>query len=573
MPEDVMLQEAISAIEQGQRNRARDLLTRLLRADKNNPEYWLWLSSVVDTKKEQIYCLKSVLNLDPQNQAAKKGLVLLGAMKSDEEIQQLPWIKRQWSVRLQEVPKEKFWNLPWMRLVFLMVGVMLIMGLIALGVFTISDLVSTPVAIIPTSTAGPSPTFTYTPTPLNYTPRPATATPTFAGPPPLWTLLKATYTPTPLYVNTPHVSEAYRVALNAFMQGDFVTALEVFQQLVQSEPQAADIHFYMGEIYRLQKEYAKAMDAYDNAIEANPDFAPAYLGRARVLRITDPKVDVFEDLRLAIEKDPNLVEAYLELVSYALDKGDLEAAAEYLAEAEKRLPAESPLVYLYQAQIDLANEDYEQALLHARRANQLDRTALLSYRILAEAAIKNEYYSEAKQALDIYMQYAPEDAQGWLIYGQALFYTQEYSQTIQTLNKALELDPNLTEVYVWRGKAYLELGEGQKAVNDFLIANQKNPGTFEINFYIGRGLFAAEREEEALNQLIFCESLAEEDEQLAQVYYWRAQVYEALGNRAAARKDWQALLALPEESFPEAWRRIAEARLTPTPTPSPTAKP
>ena len=79
MAEDVMLQEAISAIRQGQRIRARDLLTRLLRTNQTNPEYWLWMSAVVDTSKEQVYCLQSALKLDPSNQAAKEGLILLGA--------------------------------------------------------------------------------------------------------------------------------------------------------------------------------------------------------------------------------------------------------------------------------------------------------------------------------------------------------------------------------------------------------------------------------------------------------------------------------------------------------------
>jgi Tfp pilus assembly protein PilF len=53
MPEDIMLQEAVEAIRQGQRGRARDLLTRLLRADPSNTQYWLWMSSVVETPKEQ----------------------------------------------------------------------------------------------------------------------------------------------------------------------------------------------------------------------------------------------------------------------------------------------------------------------------------------------------------------------------------------------------------------------------------------------------------------------------------------------------------------------------------------
>ena len=57
MSDDRMLDEAIAAAREGDRTRARDLLTRLLRTDQSNPEYWLWMSSIVDSPKEKIYCL------------------------------------------------------------------------------------------------------------------------------------------------------------------------------------------------------------------------------------------------------------------------------------------------------------------------------------------------------------------------------------------------------------------------------------------------------------------------------------------------------------------------------------
>jgi hypothetical protein len=82
-----MFQEVFHAIEAGDRVRARDLLTRLLRTDKNNPDCWLWMSAVVDTPKERIYCLKEVLRLDPANQAARRGLVILGAAPADPALQ------------------------------------------------------------------------------------------------------------------------------------------------------------------------------------------------------------------------------------------------------------------------------------------------------------------------------------------------------------------------------------------------------------------------------------------------------------------------------------------------------
>ena len=76
--ENTMLREAMDALRLGDRVRARDLLTRLLKTDQKNPKYWLWLSVAVDTQNERIYCLQMVLKADPQNSAAKRGLILLG---------------------------------------------------------------------------------------------------------------------------------------------------------------------------------------------------------------------------------------------------------------------------------------------------------------------------------------------------------------------------------------------------------------------------------------------------------------------------------------------------------------
>lgn len=65
MAESDMFRQAVEAIRQNQRFRARDILTRLLRQDKENPVYWLWLSSVVDSEKERLYCLETVLRPRP----------------------------------------------------------------------------------------------------------------------------------------------------------------------------------------------------------------------------------------------------------------------------------------------------------------------------------------------------------------------------------------------------------------------------------------------------------------------------------------------------------------------------
>ena len=99
MTDDRMFIEAKNAINAGQRSRARDLLTRLLRTEQNNVEYWLYMSTVVDTKKEQVYCLENVLKYDSNNETAVRGLILLGEMPPDETITPVrPVREREWSI-------------------------------------------------------------------------------------------------------------------------------------------------------------------------------------------------------------------------------------------------------------------------------------------------------------------------------------------------------------------------------------------------------------------------------------------------------------------------------------------
>jgi tetratricopeptide (TPR) repeat protein len=59
------------------RRQARSLLTRVLKMNKNNVQAWLWLSTVVDTPREQQACLKNVLALEPTNKHARAGLARL----------------------------------------------------------------------------------------------------------------------------------------------------------------------------------------------------------------------------------------------------------------------------------------------------------------------------------------------------------------------------------------------------------------------------------------------------------------------------------------------------------------
>ncbi len=573
MSEDRMLQEAIEAISKGQRIRARDLLTRLLRTDQNNPEYWLWMSSVVDTTKEQVFCLNTVLKLEPDNQQAIRGLIILGQRSPEGRTVSLPPVRRNWQVDIQKTEELHgiiaFWANPIFRFVLFVTLSIIVIGLMGLGISKLNDALRKPVAYIPTNTPGPSPTFTYTPTAINETQTLPTTTPAFEGPQPLWMRLDVTYTPTPFYVNTPHpASESFSIAQDAFQHADLESALEHYRQAAAMIPDAPDIPYLIGETFRIQGNFQKAIESYEQSLIIDPDFAPAYLSKAQVELTLDPEADISTDLTTSIKLDPNYAEAYLLRAGYLITQEKFESAQDDVDKAASLLP-ESPLPHLLQAQILLHADKKQTALDQARLAIKLDETLLQAYLVLAEAAAANGEFGEALQALEIYLDFNTQDPSALEIQAQAYLANGQYNQAMNAASAIIQFDKNNAEAYLYRGMAYIELEQGQKAVNDIFIAKNYQPQSFEVNLQFARALLTAGRFGDALSQINRTHSLAEQDnndDQLAQALYWRAFIYEAIGNIPSALLDWKAILELPEGIVPENLKETAAFHLNVTVT-------
>src|SRR5512140_2507454 len=201
---DTMFEDAVDALRQGERARGKAILTRLLKADQNNPNYWIWMSAAVDTAKERIYCLETALKLDPANAIARRGLVLLGGLPPDENTQPFRINRpRAWENDLllaHEKPQDKGAAAvarPLTRMLGIF-AVALIVVAVAAYVFFFSPRGTQFFRPLGAATpSGPTPTFTLTPTFVN-----ATLPPTALrrGPTPLAILLGVDYTPTPLYI-------------------------------------------------------------------------------------------------------------------------------------------------------------------------------------------------------------------------------------------------------------------------------------------------------------------------------------------------------------------------------------
>ncbi|MAT95641.1 MAG: hypothetical protein CL608_00615 [Anaerolineaceae bacterium] len=77
---DQLLKIAIQAAKAGEREKAHQLLMKIVEQDEANETAWLWLSGTVKTKEDRQVCLENVLAINPHNEIAKKGLKKLGVV-------------------------------------------------------------------------------------------------------------------------------------------------------------------------------------------------------------------------------------------------------------------------------------------------------------------------------------------------------------------------------------------------------------------------------------------------------------------------------------------------------------
>lgn len=571
--DDSIFKEVRKAVEQGDRARAKDLLTRALRRDQDDVNLWLWMSAVVDTPKERAYCLNEALRIDPENVAARRGLNMMGELTPEPYSGQPQKLrKRNWQNQVVKTSRTPV-KLPWKKIGMYGGASVIALSLILFAIFGASSRRNTQAEEI---SYLPYPTMTFTPTIT------ATATPTPSEPTPPWAALEATYTPTPLYVNTPHpIIEAYSLSIRAYHRSEWAKAIDYLKQSIQSEPNTPDLPYLLGEAYRQSGRYTEAMEAYEQSLQANSSFAPAYLGRALTRWAMDAgQVDeIRADLEKALQLDPQLPETLTQLGWLELSNGSPEAALERFNAAESQHLA-FPITYYYRARAQLALDNPGPALTDAEHATQSDVTIVPAYLTLGEALQANGRFADSVVPLEIYLRYTQNpDPAVYLKIARAYHAAGDLTAALEAVNIVLRQVPDSTAAVMVRGIILLESGDPDAALADFDLVLQEDPGSFEAGIGRARVLIAQEAYSDAIFQLDQTQTTVQNEKQGLEIDYWRAQALEPL-DLTSAVAVWERVLAAPDGSIPPEWREKAQSRLTalytptvnpflPTETPSP----
>src|ERR1700690_1053715 len=74
---DQLLDQSIAAYKQKDNEKAAKLIAQAIKLAADNERAWLWLSGIVATDAERLFCIKRILAINPTNELAQYGITLL----------------------------------------------------------------------------------------------------------------------------------------------------------------------------------------------------------------------------------------------------------------------------------------------------------------------------------------------------------------------------------------------------------------------------------------------------------------------------------------------------------------
>ena len=617
---DEMFDAAVAALKAGQRLRAKDLLTRLIKVDQTQPDYWLWMSAAVDSEKEQVFCLQNVLKLDPNSVAARRGLVVLGALRPEESGLPAANVLEDTQVAIPAIAPgaglagilanrrgREMLAIGAVGAVALVAVVFACLAVTAPGLFRPRRFVvvtSTPAATQPgaAETATPPAVLAAVCT-LPANSDPAT---------PLAVYLCLTQTPTPLAVATEaSVSENYTSLKKYYHDSDWTSLLSHVAAILADPnvPQSAHVYFYLAEAYRHTGDLGNALKNYQTSAQKDANFAPAYWGRALVEISQNKRTAALADFDHAILVDSSFVASYLDRAAFNGLTGNASASLNDLQQAQLVAPhnalvlANLGLAYVDNGQAALGLEQAKAALAidpglalgyfargraeYAQAAYRVADTDLsLAYRyvlaldsplpaqfqanVLDLTALAKAADNDQASALALLSQAIELDSSNtslsltrgglYLSAGRFDEARADYTAAVSQLQKTAPKGPALVEAFTGLGRALLGLNRAPDAVTSFQSATRLAPDNFAANLGLGQASLAAGQTDAAIAALTTALAVAGNPDDTAQAFFWRAKAYQAAGQSAAEAADLLAYRALAGSQDPHAPTVVA--RLT-----------
>ncbi|MCC3407550.1 MAG: tetratricopeptide repeat protein [Microcoleus sp. PH2017_10_PVI_O_A] len=256
--------------------------------------------------------------------------------------------------------------------------------------------------------------------------------------------------------------DSLNIAWEYHQAGRLLEAENLYRQIVEVQPESANVLCLLGIAVRQQGKVAEAIDFYDRAIAQNPDFVEAHLNKAHVLMDRGESQRAIASYEQVIQLSPNTALAYNNLGWLKQHLGEIDSAISYYQTALQLDPSLLETAHNLAGLLKDKNQLNEAVAcyLHALKINPK-----LTYSLIGLGRIFQQQ-GKLAEAFDCYQQaiaLEPNNPEAQNNVG-AFYHEQGNTKAaISHYRQALKFKPDFVDAINNLAHALVDLGEFQEA--------------------------------------------------------------------------------------------------------------
>lgn len=276
-----------------------------------------------------------------------------------------------------------------------------------------------------------------------------------------------------------HFDALHLLGVIAAQSGQHALAVDYMNQAIKVNSTNAQVFFNLGNALLALKENQGAVASYDQAIALKPDYAAAHYGLGNVLNTSNQHHAAVASYRKAINFKPDFALAHHNLGSSLVELNHYPLA---LASYDSAL-ALDPRNAQFEANRRLASDKWKQhknvLAKCGYRHNKPDANACLK---LGTTAFEMGQYGVALHCFDEAIALQPNFAKTYYSRGNVLVALRQHLAAIDSYDQAIAIEPDFADAHFNVGSALIELKEYPSALNSLNQALVLNP---DADFFDG----------------------------------------------------------------------------------------
>jgi predicted TPR repeat methyltransferase len=273
------------------------------------------------------------------------------------------------------------------------------------------------------------------------------------------------------------------LALSYHQEGNLKQAERIYQQLLEINPQDANILHLYGILSAQKGDFQQALDFIDAALNIDPTSHTFHNSMGNVLWYLENFSEAIKHYERSIQLEPNAPVAYNNLGNLYLKQEDYQRAIAYYQSAIGLKPDYSEAYYnlgIILAKIGRRQE----AIQQLKKAVEYQPSLCEAHGQLGQLLQQENQLEEAFSHYQHRLQLEPHHVATLVNIGAILVKQGDLLQGIDYFQKALELKPDHTEAHYNLGSTYLSLQKTDEALAHFLQCLQEPPDA-DTYFNIG----------------------------------------------------------------------------------------